>query len=103
MKVPGLELPEVVREHPAPWTSDVTGAEIRDARGNSISRCEADGDCERRVGALAFSAPELAGALVSVTQALVDGLEVHAPGVDPLQHAAVQQALAALAKARGEA
>ncbi len=100
MKVPGLEAPDVLQQYPLPWTleEDVAGKKYRAGNGVVIMN-----DAALRLRVLCEAAPELAGALVSVTQALVDGLEVHAPGVDPLQHAAVQQALAALAKARGEA
>ncbi len=98
MKVPGLELADVLGVHPLPWTPDVVCRSIRDANGVVVPI-----SVSRSLRVVCEAAPELASALVSVTQALVDGLEVHAPGIDPLQHAAVQQALAALAKARGEA
>lgn len=93
MKVAGLDLPEAARR----WLPE----QPFDAREHLRTHIW---DKEGRHAGFFFSAaPELADALVDVTQALVDGLEVHAPGVDPLQHVAVQKALAALAKARGEA
>lgn len=100
MKVAGLELPAVLAVHPGPWAFSEAELWVRDANSAEVP---ADDVTFEEAGAFLFSAPDLAAALVDVTQALVDGLEVHAPGVDPLQHVAVQKALAALAKARGEA
>lgn len=94
MKVPGLEVPGVIERREL-LTPKSTGQHALNVYlGERLT-------LDERV--LLLSAPELADALVAVTQALVDGLEVHAPAIDPLQHAAVQKALAALAKARGEA
>ena len=93
MKVPGLELPSAA----ARWLPE------RPFDGREALRIHVWDKEGERAGVFFGAAPELAAALVDVTQNLVDGLEVHAPGIDPLQHAVVQKALAALAKARGEA
>lgn len=97
MKVPGLEVPRLFRAHPAPWRLDEEHCAVRDASGVELP------DVTGALWRWGLAAPLLAEALVSVTQALVDGLEVHAPGIDPLKHPCVEKALAALAKARGEA
>ena len=101
MKVPGLEAPDVLQQYPLPWTleEDFAGKKYRAANGLVIMS-----DVALRLRVLCEAAPELAAALVAVTQALVD--ELDDPGgrvVDPLQVPEVQQALAALAKARGGA
>lgn len=94
MKVPGLEVPRIVVNGGLTAARSISMRTIELYVGDRLTRDERT---------LLLSAPWLADALVDVTQALVDGLEVHAPGIDPLQHAAVLKALAALAKARGEA
>ena len=103
MKIPGLEAPATPAHHPRPWRVDEDSCCVVDADGAIVD------DWIWSVTALFLSSgPEMAEALVEVTQDLADCLEDLAPSrgstwTDPLQHPAVQKALAALAKARGEA
>lgn len=101
MKIPGLELPRAFQRHPEPWRMDDEALCLRDGAEAEIFPYEVG------LWPTLMTAPELASALVEVTQDLADCLEDFAPSrgstwTDPVQHPAVQTALAALAKARGE-